>query len=252
MRSGKSHFANELLKFYLSQNFCGIVYNLGRNTDFEAARHVFGLDIQEHLRLIPSKQQRTAYKENPFVYYYKDAKTGKIGKWKNLNLSPKNGGIAGQAIKMPRLEQRAERCFFDAFYQYAANTFLILDDMRGAFYPALKPEFYQLFSRINHAGVNSAYPLWKGKGATVAIILHSLDDINSDLFTYATHIVNFKYAFRPAIFSEIAGRNPILSEHLEKSFNFLNNAPQYTHTITDIDKATTQARHPDNPNYFFI
>jgi hypothetical protein len=245
MRGGKSYFANKLIEQYNALGWGAIVYNLGRGTDFAAAREVFGMSTNEHLKLL-DKKQKQAYKENPFLFLYSNTQGDKLYKWEDINKPKEKGGIIGQPIKMAKLDPLSERLFFETFYQHAANTLLVLDDMKGTFRHGLKAEFLEFFSRINHAGRKSAAVNWRGHGASVAIILHSLDDINDDLFTYVTHIVNFKYAFPPD-FRRI--QNPIIRQELEKSFVYLQNAPQYTHTLTDVQAGTTAAQLPNKTEY---
>lgn len=249
MRSGKSFFANELIKQYTSKGWGSIVYNLGRTTDFDAAQEVFFLSAQEHAALLPKKEDRQRYKENPFFMYYRKAGDQKqrLYRIKDANFKPQNGGIYGKAIKAAKQDDLTERLFFDSFYRFCAWNLLVLDDMKGVFRYGLKAEFLQLFSRINHAGIESPVQAYRGNGgASVVIILHSLEDVNDDLFTYVTDIYNFKYSFRPN-FDRI--NNPIIRAELIKSFEALEQAPKYSHTLTKVQTGLSWIKQPDSSIY---
>lgn len=249
MQQGKSFFANQLLQQYAAKGWAGLVYNLGRPTDFSAAEKIKLLSYQDHLAMCQTKEQRQAYKENPFLSYYKDAK-GNLKEWEQANFAPP-AGLAGKAVKMVGADSLTERLFFDVIYNYISNAFIILDDIRAAFAHGLKQEFRLLFSRINHAGAESPAASTRGKGVSIAILLHSLSDlVNVDgLLTYVTHIVNFK-TMRPPDLS-ILKKDEVLKDHFSKSYNYLVNAPKYSHTITDIFGDVTQAKTPES-DYFLI
>ena len=250
MRSGKSFYTNQMAQRYNAAGWGVMVYNLGRPTDFSCAKECFLVGKEKTAAIIGkyNKDAKKAFLNDPFLYFYEDADTGKLRKLKNFTLPAKQGGGVGQPVKFPPTDTESERLFFEAFYKYCSNTLLILDDMRSAFRHGLKAEVLQLFSRINHVGRDSAAPNWRAKGASVAVILHSLEDVNPDIFTYVTDIDSFKYAFAPD-FRQI--QNPIIRVELEKSFNWLQTAPQYSRTRTNVIEGVTTA-YPHNSKPFIL
>ena len=218
-RSGKSYFSNELIKKYLANGNTAIVYNLGKQTDFSAAKEVFLLTEKQH-----AVKLGKVYKENPEFIFYEHNEEDK--KFSNFCAD-----LSGKAIKCARLDYKSEVMFLDAFFKYVSNCLLVIDDAKAIFRYGIKAEFLTLFSRLNHTGRNNPVKNWQSAGSDVVIIFHSLDHINKDLFDFCTHIINFKYAMQPD-FDKI--ENDQLKQHLKKSFNALNKAPQYSYTITDV------------------
>lgn len=251
MQSGKSYFSNELIKQYTAAGWGAIVYNLGRSTDFSNAKKVVAMSHADHLRLCSTKEEKQAYKDDPFLMYYYDPKAPqKLYEWQNINFAPP-AGIKGQAIKFIGMDSISERLFFDIIYQYISNTLIIFDDIRAAFSHGLKEEFRLLFSRINHTGEQSPESQGRGKGVSIALILHSLSDLArvDGLLTYATHIVNFR-TMRPPDLS-ILKNDELLKAHFSKSYTWLSTAPKYSHTVTDIMGDYTKAKTPEQP-YFLL
>lgn len=226
MGSGKSFFSNQLLEKYKAANWANIVYNLGKPTDFLAAKEIIFLGYQDHEKLIKDKQTKKEYKENPFLFYYQTPQ-GELKNWRLMSSLPPHG-LIGQAVKFPRPSAYDERLFFDLLYQYASKTFIVFDDMKAALTHGLKEEFRTLFSRVRHAGRKA--PTRQAGGVDVAILLHSLNDINSDLFTFVSKVVLFKTAFDPD-FRRL--ENTHFRAQAEKATHFLRNAPQYTSVIID-------------------
>jgi len=224
-RSGKSYFSNELIKKYLANGNSAIVYNLGKQTDFNAAKEVFLLTEKQHIVKLGKN-----YKENPEFLFYEY--NGKDLMFKNFC-----NDFSGKAIKTSRLDYKSEVMFLDALYKYVSNCLLVIDDAKAIFRYGIKAEFLTLFSRLNHTGRHNPIINWQSAGSDVVVIFHSLDHINKDLFDFCTHIINFKYAIQPD-FDKI--ENTQLKEQLKKSFNALNKAPQYSYTITDVHNLKTK------------
>lgn len=248
MGSGKSYYTNELIGEYKKNGWLSIVYNLGKPTDFSQAREIIPLTTAEHLRLLKDKEARNGYKIDPFLFYYKEL-DGTLKKWQEITSLPPRG-IIGDAIKFPRLDSLSERLFFDVVFSYASTAFIVFDDMKASLTHGLKEEFRNLFSRVRHAGRNALEPTRRAQGVSIAIILHSLNDINPDLFTFITHIVMFKTAFEPD-FSRF-DINPKVKEEVKKCYNFLSNAPEHTHTITNVMDNISSMQKQVNKPYFSL
>lgn len=226
-RSGKSFFSNELIEKYKAAGNSCLVYNLGRPSDFTAAKEIFLMTRKQHAAILGK-----AWKQNPNFEIYEDEnhETKQF-----FNFSPDWTGRAAKAARISELNH--ERAFFDAFFQYVSNCLLVIDDARALFRYGVFAEFCTLFSRLNHSGRLNPVQNWRATGADVVIIFHSLDHVNAELFDYATHIINFKYAMAPN-FDRI--ENAQLKEQLIKSFNAMEKAPQYSYTITDIKNLKTK------------
>ena len=240
-RCGKSFLSNELLKYYISDfGGCGLVYGLGRNTDFADAQMGYILSIQDHQEMF-EKTERKSYNENPKINYYKIG--NELFPIKNFNLKNYLRGI-----KVPRLPDRqSERLFISAFFKHIANTLLIIDDSRPIFRYGVESEFIQLFSRINHCGYESPAKNWRTQGSDIISIFHSLEHINNEIFDYLTHIITFRYEFAPD-FRRID--NPFLREELEAIFEHLQELPLYYFSLTDIvEKKTTIYDDKKQPIY---
>ena len=224
-RSGKSFFSNQLIEKYKAAGNSAIVYNLGKPTDFKAAREIFLMSQRQHAAILGK-----SYKEQPFFRYYEDQDQVKDF----YNFSPEN---AGRAVKAARLDLTAERLFFESFFKYISNSLLVIDDARAIFRNGVKAEFLTIFSRLNHCGRFNPVTNWQAAGADVIIIFHSLDHVNQELFDYATHIINFKYAMRPN-FDRVD--NEDIRKHLQNCFSALEKAPQYSYTVTDIHNSKSK------------
>jgi hypothetical protein len=224
-RSGKSFFSNELIKKYLAAGNSSIIYNLGRPTDFEAAREIFLMSEKQHIKIIGKD-----WRNEPEFLFYEDE--GQIKDFRNFCKDNTK-----KAVKAARLDLSQERLFFESFYYYVSNCLLILDDARAIFRNGVKAEFLNIFSRLNHTGRNNPVKNFRAAGSDVIVIFHSLDHVNKELFDYATHLINFKYAMKPD-FDRV--ENQQIRSELKKSFEALEKAPKYSYTITDIQNLKTK------------
>lgn len=226
MRSGKSFWANEQIKKYNKQGQSAIVYNLGKPSDFNACIPLFIPSAEDMI-----KSEGKGWKDAKNISYLYDEKETPY------NIESFNIDFYSKSIKLPRANDLlTERLFFDAYFKYISNTLLIFDDARNIFRNGLKSEFIQLFSRINHTGIKHKAKNFIAKGSDIYLIFHSLDLVNPELFDYATHIINFKYAMQPDF---KAVENQQIREQIKKSFEALEKAPQYSYTLTDINNLKT-------------
>jgi len=225
MRSGKSFFCNEYLREYIEAGGCGIVYNLGKNTDFEAAEQATLYSGGEHEECLGKEQW-----DGSFDLYTPGVATVK----KPLQFKKFNIEHVGKAFKCYRIADRAtERAFVKSFYRYCSNTLLILDDTVPVFRHGINEEFYTLFSRINHSGERHLAANWKSAGADIILIYHSLNHIREDMFDFVTDIVCFKYEMEP---DWKVIKNDSIRNKLKESFKFLSSAPQYSLTWLNINE----------------
>ena len=236
MRSGKSWRSNALLKSHIGRGGAGLVYNLGRPTDFSAAKEGRLLNLKEHLRHLKkigwTKEQIKEYKTDPlFLFYEFPISSGKIRHIKNYSLDNR-----GRALKFAPI-MGFDRQFIEAFYNYCAHTFLIVDDARPVFRYGVQAEWAQLFTRINHAGRACPVKNWQAAGADVAVIFHSLDHINPELFDLFTHVIQFKAAKQP-VWQSI--KNSQLESQLKRAFLALERLPKYSFSVTDVHFLKTQ------------
>lgn len=220
-RSGKSFFSNNLIEKYKAAGNSALAYNLGRPTDFKAAKEIFLMSEKQHAIILGK-----AWKQNPTFEIYEDEK-GETFNFRNF--SPDWSGRSAKAA--PIGDRQQERLFIESFYKYVSNCLLIIDDARAIFRYGITAEFLTLFSRLNHAGRHNPVKNWQASGVDVIVIFHSLDHVNKEFFDYATHVINFKYAMEPD-FDRV--ENKQIREQLFKSFKALEKAPQYSYTITDI------------------
>jgi hypothetical protein len=58
-RSGKSYFSNDLLQKYKAAGNTGIVYNLGKPTDFAAAKEIFLCSEKQHVLNLGKSGKKT-------------------------------------------------------------------------------------------------------------------------------------------------------------------------------------------------
>lgn len=225
MRSGKSYFANSLISKYNAAGQSALIYNLGRPTDFKSARPGFLMNRNEHI-----KELGKEWKQSPNFFGFNDERGLKI------KIEDFNKVYYKAALKVPRIDSITERLFIESYFEYISNTLLIFDDARALFRYGVKAEFLQLFSRINHSGIKHTAPAWRAKGTDIILIFHSIDHVNPELWDYATHLINFKYAMEPD-FNSIENRQ--IREQVKSSFAALSEAPQYSYTVTDIHNLKT-------------
>lgn len=234
MRSGKSFFSDHYIRQYIRKGNSALVYNLGKTTDFQNSKnHIRLLNEEQHANIIGKKK----FKESPKFRFFEDQK-GKVQDFKNFNKL-----YLGKSAKTEKLGRNFERRFIDSFYKYCSNTLLVLDDARSIFRYGMNDNFLNLFSRINHTGKESPFKSWQNKGSDIIIIFHSLNHVNPELLDYATHIINFKYAFEPD-FSRLDNRE--IQRQMKNSFKALKSAKPYFYTITDIHKMKTFLFNPIN------
>ena len=105
-RSGKSYFSNDLLQKYKAAGNTGLVYNLGKPTDFAAAKEIFLCSEKQHVLNLGK-----SWKENPEFILYEDET--EIKDFRNFCPDWK-----GRAAKTARLDLTQERLFFESFYYY--------------------------------------------------------------------------------------------------------------------------------------
>lgn len=229
MRSGKSYLANKLITQYTKSGGSALVYNLGRETDFESAELGTLLSYQEHLRSMPPPAQKQ-FKQDPSFLYYSQ-KWGHTEDFRKFSQKFK-----GRAMKCKPVDRRSFALFLDAYYLYVSNNLLVLDDFRSMTRHGLTEELCNLFSRINHTGANSLYPALRGRGSDVIAIFHSLEDSAlDDIQTYATDIVYFKTQTKPTPQSI---KNPFLRDAILSNWEKLYKMPNYSFLKIDIDAGT--------------
>jgi len=224
-RSGKSYYSNELIKEWTQAGNSALVYNLGKPTDFAAAKEIFPLNFNQH-----AAQLGKAWKKEPefLLYEYKD---------KLCDFRTFSKDWAGRAAKTALMSNDIAALMFEAYFQYVSNCLLVIDDAKSIFRYGLSAEHIQIFNRMNHTGRKNPVENWRAKGSDVIIIFHSLDHVNEQLFDAATHIINFRYVFEPD-FKNVA--NLQLRAELEKSFKALSVAPKYSYTITNLELLKTK------------
>ena len=225
MRSGKSFFSNSLITQYNAAGQSALVYNLGRPTDFKNAKPGFLMNKNEHI-----KEVGKDWKQSPYFYGFSDEKENKI------DIKDFNKNYYKSALKVPRIDSITERLFLEAYFDYISNNLFIIDDARALFRYGVKAEFLQLFSRINHSGIKHTAPSWRAKGTDIILIFHSIDHVNPEIWDYATHLINFKYAMEPD-FKSI--ENKQIRQQVKTSFHALAEAPRYSYTVTDIHNLKT-------------
>jgi len=235
MRSGKSFDANQRVKAFCNRGGAGLIYNLGKPKDFDAAAEGELLSLKDHRRQIikrgGGKAELSEFKQDPSFLYYRDPK-GKLRDFKKFALEN-----AGQALKFAPISD-FKNSFIEAFYFYCPHTFLVIDDCKSIFRHGVPAEFEQLFSRINHAGtkVPTKNKDWIAAGADVLLIFHSIDQVNPVLWDWATHLIQFKSIAAPD-FSKIGNR--AIEIQAQKSWAALERLPRYSKSITDLHTTKT-------------
>lgn len=231
MRSGKSFYSDYYMKQYVSKGNSALVYNLGKITDFKSAQLINLSNEKTHALKLGKK----AFKENTEFRFFEDQK----GNLQDFRLF--NKLYRAKAVKTAKLGRSFEREFIDSFFSYCSNTLLIYDDARATFRFGVNDNFLNLFSRINHTGKKSPFKNWQNKGSDIILIFHSLNHVNPELLDYATHVINFKYAFEPD-FNRLDNRE--IRRQMQNSFKALSKAKQYSYTITSIHDMKTFFYNP--------
>ena len=221
MRSGKSFFASQLLQGFCSKGGFGLIYNTGKPQDWKGA---------EPFDFVTATKQRAAAKQQKkewdgsLVW----CRPTKGGGYMHIAGLPVNR--AGRAVKTVRYDEVTDRLLAESFYKWLGKSLIIYDDCRELFRHGIPAEFLGLLSKINHVGSQSPFPNLRGMGADVVLIFHGIDQVNPELWTYATDIVQFRTppTETPSYKSvDNAQVRAILSENTA----WLEQAPKYSKTI---------------------
>jgi hypothetical protein len=224
-RSGKSYFSNKLIEQYKAAGNSAFVYNLGKPTDFKAAREIFLFSEKQH-----EAKEGKSWKQNPAFIWYED--NGAPKDFRNFSAD-----FAGQAAKAATGSPLITRLLFETFFLYVSNSLFVVDDARSLFRYGVQAEHIPMMNRINHTGRLNPVENWRANGSDVILIFHSLNHVNREIFDYATHIINFRYEVEPE-FERI--ENDLLKRELKRSFEALQKAPQYSYTVTAINSGQTK------------
>jgi hypothetical protein len=228
-RGGKSYYTNKLIKKYISGGASALVYNLGKESDFDCCELVTLLGYNEHSDLILSKGGKIAlkrWKDSGSPFLYMETAAGVVFDIKEFVKRYK-----GKGIKCKRLSTKMEDAFFYAYQKYISNTILVFDDGKGIFKPNLREWQTVLVSSMNHTGKESIYKNYVGAGSDLIFIFHSIDHISSQLLDYYTddyYFTNFACKELPE-FERIS--NEELRDSLKVSFNALKTMPKYSYSV---------------------
>ena len=193
-RSGKSYFANWYAANYCKTGANALVYNLGKPYDFAGAKMFNFLNFKETNQYLKtkgwSKEQLKEYNEDAQILFFKNGKN--IERIENFNSI-----LYGQFLKMPRMRRAEENSIWEQWFLKISNTLLILDDCKSMFRYGLSEDIITMLSRANHTGTQHTDTNYLAKGTDIMLILHSLDQLNDDIFHYLTDVILFKCHFEP-------------------------------------------------------
>lgn len=237
-RSGKTFFSDNVVKNYISTGRNALIYNLGRPDDFSMCQAVNlqlpTLEAQAEILRLDKKKKKLFFEKGIFslmaINLKKESSSGSFFTVDNFN---KLKG-AFKAYRIP--DYFSEELFFKAYFKYISNTILVLDDPLSIYRSGIKANIKNLHFRMNHSGTHHKIKSFKGKGTDIINQFHSIEQVPSELFDYCTHIVNFRYEFKPK-FETLS--NPYLQEELSKCFDFLQSSGAYSYTITNIKNRET-------------
>lgn len=126
------------------------------------------------------------------------------------------------------LTGKADKDFFALLDLYAKGIAVIFDDCRAIFRHGLKDHHIFVLGRKAHTGrhISPGFNP-KKRGVEVALIFHNLDRVNDEMFDYTTHLVMFYVRQEPNDNIE----NKLAKQSINTAYQFLNQAPRYTHCI---------------------
>lgn len=231
-RSGKSYLTNKIIASHIKGGGSAFIYNRGKPGDFEIAGEFEFLSLKETRKKIKAEKGKAGlaeFKESPSLLWYKEK--GKIKRAANFALDFK-----GRAAKAPFLGPDHNGPIMEWVFKYLPYSIFCIDDAKQVFRHGLNSEAYQLYSRANHIGTECPAKNWRGGGADLILIFHSLNHVNPPFWDLATHVVLFRENRKP-IFSKI--ENPFLEEEFSKIWELLQRAPKYSYTITELEGGQT-------------
>ena len=241
-RSGKSYLANNMLANYIHSGNTGLVYNLGRTTDFECATAAKLFTEREHIKLM-DKERGKEYADDPKQLYFSLIKTPqKIELFPQININ-----YAGKALKFWRIDRRSERVFIYDAFEYLSNTMLILDDARPIFRYGIADEYLQILFRRDHAGYKNPAKNWQGAGIDIVLIFHTIEQVNNELFDSNPLVINFKYRMKP---NTDGIENAYLKHILPKIHDVLYRMPKYSYSITDTETEQTTIYNAEERQFY--
>ena len=229
-QSGKTYFCDQLIKQRQKIGGLGIVYNLGRDTDFESCNFAEVMTLEEHKKYYG--------KDNKQIVYYKN---------KNENKKPFSSIIYdAKGLKFVQTEQAEEKQFFINIWRQVSNAVLIVDDCKTIFRHGLKQSHLNWFNRANHAGNKIVDKGWKNAGNDVYAVFHNLDEMPPFLWAYYTKVIQFRTNQEPFLnqLTNHEQRNEIL-----KAQQVLKELPRFSRAET-IENTNIEEPNPYETIYY--
>lgn len=225
-RAGKSFYTAKKIDNYTKKGGSGIVYNLGKQTDFSNCDFFEPLSLKDHQKYIVAKEGKAALKE---YNYFKEFKFFRY-KGQIYDIGDFNNVLYGKAVKVGRISKRFEPAFFDAIFKKVSNIQMVFDDSKSLINDTPRDWENDYLTRMNHAGRDHDYRNYIGQGLDLTLMYHNLDQIPkavweayNDDYIFTT----FKYNKEPD-FRDVSDYD--LRRALEASFYLLKEQPKYSYT----------------------
>lgn len=216
-RSGKSTFAAQLCNAANSLGQTALIYNASpRSDNFARAVEIELLSSKDLSRILGKTKSKAAAEIDDTYYKYQN----KIYHLKNILAL-----FCGKTIKAQRL-YNDEDIFFNTIKNYISNSLLVIDDAKEVLRYGLSSELISILSKINHTGANLKNPLWRGKGCDVVLVVHSLQDINPIIWSYATDLIMFRSDYKINFLESLCDESRAKAG--ENIYNALQQSEKYT------------------------
>lgn len=226
-RSGKSHYSNERCKDYQKSGGSCLVYNLGKESDFDSCELGALVGIREHEEILRKEKGENFvknWKKEPYYIYIKTQSFGVI------DIKDFNKFFKGRGLKVKRLTGEIEDIFFETLFKRISNTLIIFDDCKHIFKANLREWQNELLARMNHCGSHHKIKSYRGRGNDIILIYHSFNHIYSQVLDY----YNDDYIFTCFVYKTEPDYTRLSDEELEESlketFFKLKELPQYSRT----------------------
>ena len=206
--SGKTFFAeNGKGSNIRKHNF---VYNLGKEKDFENYELIELLTNEDALNYVTNEKKE--FKKNPITLFeygeFDEEEIFKLQGYKHLT------NVKAHAYDDIR-GLRDQEVFFNQMLKLGGDTRFIYDDATSTFKDGLSKQFKKLMTKKRHVE--------NGLGINIDILVHELNKVSSDVFTYTHQIVMFNMITIP----DPKDIDPKLKQKLIKAYEYLKTLPEY-------------------------
>lgn len=229
-RHGKTYYTEQKAIDFARKGGVSVAYNVGSPKDFAKFIDVEIITPSNYFKKRKAADPKFKASHVPTEIEYFSVK-GKIYHFKDFTalLSGKCVKIVGLNNKGNGLFLSENDMFFEAFYKYCYNCFLICDDFKRYTEGGFSANVLAVLSRRAHCGYLNERVTENNCGSNIALIYHGINECPKSTTTYISHIVMFKLSNPPKLIVD----NDMLDAKLQDAYNFLLENPKFSRVEID-------------------